>query len=167
MSFGRSYLQTLRQRVQNVTNSNQQNSKDASKPSISSASKEGDLLDSLQLKDESLSNKLQYIGHLTEVPAAMTYSSVVSRDSVRIMFLIAALNDLDMRMCDMGNAYLNVETGEISWIPLKGYIHHVFCKSKWTAEHPFILLIFVLVRDDAPTTCSSGGWLFILSTIMV
>ena len=35
----------------------------------------------------------------------MTYSSVVSRDSVRIMFLIAALNDLDLRMCDIGNVY--------------------------------------------------------------
>ena len=134
MSFGRSYLQTLRQRVQNVTNNNQQNSKDASKPSTSSASKEGDLLDSLLWKDESLLNKLQHIGHLTEVPAAMTYSSVVSRDSVRIIILIAALNDLDLRMCDIGNVYqaetpdgniheytANVkwETGEISWIPLK------------------------------------------------
>ncbi len=33
-------------------------------------------------------------GHLIDVPASMTYSSVVSRESVRIMFLIAALNVL-------------------------------------------------------------------------
>jgi hypothetical protein len=31
-------------------------------------------------------------GHLTDPPASITYSSVVSRDSVRIMFLVAALN---------------------------------------------------------------------------
>jgi hypothetical protein len=45
----------------------------------------------------------------------MTYSSVVSRDSVRIMFLIAALNDLNIKMCDIGNAYLNAETRECIW----------------------------------------------------
>ena len=32
-------------------------------------------------------------GHTTEAPTSITYSSVVSRDSVRIGFLIAALND--------------------------------------------------------------------------
>ena len=33
-------------------------------------------------------------GHKTQAPSSITYSSVVSRDSVRIMLLIAALNDL-------------------------------------------------------------------------
>ncbi len=42
-----------------------------------------------------------------ETPVALCYSSVVSRDSVRIAFLIAALNDLDIFACDLGNAYLN------------------------------------------------------------
>lgn len=51
-------------------------------------------------------------GYKTKVPAAMTYSSVVSRHSVRIMFLVAALNGLDARMCDIGNAHLNAETRE-------------------------------------------------------
>ena len=64
-----------------------------------------------------LTRKARYVGggHLTSVPACMTYSSVVSRDSVRIMFLIAALNDLDIKMCDIGNAYLNAETRERLW----------------------------------------------------
>ena len=64
-----------------------------------------------------LTRKARYVGggHLTSVPASMTYSSVVSRDSVRIMFLIAALNDLDIKMCDIGNAYLNAETRERIW----------------------------------------------------
>jgi len=64
-----------------------------------------------------LTRKARYVGggHRTQVPASMTYSSVVSRDSVRIMFLVAALNELDVRMCDIGNAYLQAETRERLW----------------------------------------------------
>lgn len=65
----------------------------------------------------SLERKARYVagGHLNSVPPAMTYASVVSRDSVRIMFLLAALNDLNVKMCDIGNAYLNAETRERVW----------------------------------------------------
>lgn len=35
-------------------------------------------------------------GHMTEVPSSITYSSVVSRDSVHIALTVAALNDLDI-----------------------------------------------------------------------
>ena len=41
-----------------------------------------------------------------------TYSSVASRDSVRICLLLAALNDLDVMMADIGNAYLNAKCKE-------------------------------------------------------
>jgi len=51
-------------------------------------------------------------GHLTDVPSNLTYSSVVSRESVRIMFLIAALNDLQILSADIGNAYLNAPNRE-------------------------------------------------------
>ena len=40
-------------------------------------------------------------GHRTETPAALTYSSVVSRDSVRIALTIAALNDLSVLACNI------------------------------------------------------------------
>ena len=49
-----------------------------------------------------------------KAPVALCYSSVVSRDSVRIAFLVAALNDLDVFSCDIGNAYLNAPCKE--WI---------------------------------------------------
>jgi hypothetical protein len=52
-------------------------------------------------------------GHTTEAPSSMTYSSVVSRDSIRIAFLIAALNDLDIMSCE--NAYLNAPCREKIW----------------------------------------------------
>jgi hypothetical protein len=51
-------------------------------------------------------------GDLTDTPPTMTYSSVVSRESVRIAFLVAALNDIDLLMFDVGNAYLNAATTE-------------------------------------------------------
>jgi hypothetical protein len=51
-------------------------------------------------------------GHKTEAPASITYSSVVSRDSVRIALLIAALNDLEVLACDIQNAYLTAPCRE-------------------------------------------------------
>jgi hypothetical protein len=54
-------------------------------------------------------------GHMTDTPAAMTYSSVVSRESVRLGFLIAALNGLDIMSCDLENAYLNAKCKEKIW----------------------------------------------------
>jgi hypothetical protein len=63
------------------------------------------------------SRKARFVagGHMTEAPAALTYSSVVSRDSVRLAFLIAELNDLDVLACDVGNAYLNAPCREKIW----------------------------------------------------
>lgn len=65
-----------------------------------------------------LTRKARYVagGHLTEAPSALTYASVVSRESVRILFTVAALNGLEVRMCDIGNAYLNAETREKVYI---------------------------------------------------
>ena len=54
-------------------------------------------------------------GSTTEAPSSLTYSSVVTRDSVRIAFLIAELNDLDVMACDVGNAYLNAPCREKIW----------------------------------------------------
>jgi preprotein translocase subunit Sss1 len=60
------------------------------------------------VKVGSLKRKARYVagGHETEPPAAMTYASVVSRESVRLAFLIAALNDLTILSADIQNAYL-------------------------------------------------------------
>ena len=54
-------------------------------------------------------------GHMTDAPASLTYSSVVSRDSIRVAFLIAALNNLNILACDIGNAYLNAPCREKVW----------------------------------------------------
>ena len=64
-----------------------------------------------------LTRKARYVagGHLTDTPSFLTYSSVVSRESVRIAFTLAALNDLDILAGDIGNAYLNAPTKEKVW----------------------------------------------------
>ena len=61
-----------------------------------------------------LRRKARYVagGHLTDPPTSMTYSTVVSRESVRIAFLIAALNGLEVLAGDIQNAYLNAPTSE-------------------------------------------------------
>jgi hypothetical protein len=51
-------------------------------------------------------------GHWTDAPDSITYSSVVMRDSVRMGFLLAALNDLDILAADVGNAYLQAPARE-------------------------------------------------------
>jgi hypothetical protein len=64
-----------------------------------------------------LTRKARFVagGHTTETHASLTYSSVVSRDSVRIAFLTAALNDVNVMTCDIGNAYLNAPCRERIW----------------------------------------------------
>lgn len=51
-------------------------------------------------------------GHKTDVPSHLTYSSVVSRDSVWIALTIAALNGLSILACDIQNAYLSADCRE-------------------------------------------------------
>ena len=52
---------------------------------------------------------------MTDTPMDLCYPSVISRDSVRLVFLVAALNDLDVFACDIGNTYLNALYKENIW----------------------------------------------------
>jgi hypothetical protein len=45
-------------------------------------------------------------GHMTKAPATITYASVVSRETVHIALLLAALNDLNVKAGDVLNAYI-------------------------------------------------------------
>ena len=54
-------------------------------------------------------------GHTIETPAALTYASIVSQDSVRIALTLAALNGLDILTCDIQNAYLTAQCREKIW----------------------------------------------------
>ena len=54
-------------------------------------------------------------GHMTEATSSITYSSVVSRDSIRIALTIATLNGLDILACGIQNAYLTFKCRENIW----------------------------------------------------
>ena len=54
-------------------------------------------------------------GHTTETPAALTYASIVSRDSVMIALTIVALNVLKLLACDIKHAYLSDHCREKIW----------------------------------------------------
>ncbi len=60
--------------------------------------------------------RLEANGNETETPASLTYSSVVSRDSVRIALLLASLNELEVLACDIQNAYLTADCREKLYI---------------------------------------------------
>ena len=66
---------------------------------------------------ENFRHKARFVtgGHTTETPMSLTYSSVVSRYSVRIILLIAALNGLQIMACDIQNAYLTANCHEKIW----------------------------------------------------
>jgi Reverse transcriptase (RNA-dependent DNA polymerase) len=67
---------------------------------------------------ENFRRKARFVagGHTTEVPESLiTYSSVVSRDSVRIALTIAGLNGLKVMACDIQNAYLTADCREKIW----------------------------------------------------
>ena len=85
--------------------------------------------------------------HMTDTPASMTCSSVVSRDSMRICLTLAALNDLKVLSGDIQNAYLTAPNKEKIFMKagpefgsnkgklssLKGPVWVEVCQSKFQA----------------------------------
>ena len=44
---------------------------------------------------------------MTQEPATITYASIVSRETVRMALMIAALNDFEVKSGDILNAYVH------------------------------------------------------------
>ena len=67
---------------------------------------------------ENFRRKVRFVadGHLEETLASMTYSTVVYRDSVRILLLAAALNGLEVKGADVQNAFLSANNLEKHWL---------------------------------------------------
>jgi hypothetical protein len=72
------------------------------------------------VKMEDFWRKARFVagGHIIDIPHAMTYASVVSRESVRIALTLADLNDLNVKMADIENAYLTAPITEKIWTML-------------------------------------------------
>ena len=66
---------------------------------------------------ENFRRKARFVagGLMMETPSTLTYSSIVSRDSVRIILLVVALNGLNIMACDIQNAYLMADCREKIW----------------------------------------------------
>ena len=69
------------------------------------------------VKMEDFRNKARLVGgrHMNEAHATVTYASVVSRETVRIVLLIAALNYLEVKTGDVQNAYIAAPVKEKVW----------------------------------------------------
>ncbi len=49
---------------------------------------------------------------MTKAPATITYASVVSRETVRLALTFASLNDLEVKVGDVLNAYITAPVKE-------------------------------------------------------
>jgi hypothetical protein len=72
----------------------------------------------IKMKDFRHKARLVAGGHMTKAPATITYASVVSRETVCIALLMAALNDLDVKVGDVLNAYITAPITEKVWTVL-------------------------------------------------
>ena len=81
-----------------------------------------------------MTRKTRYLvgDHLTDVPTYMTYYSVVSGDTVHIVFLIAALNNLDVLASDIQNALLEAPNKEKTFL-YAGY--------EWKADKDKVIIV--------------------------
>ena len=68
--------------------------------------------------DGQFARKARFVadGHKTKTPASLTFASVVSHESVCIVFLIAGLNDLDIWLADIHGVCLNAPVREKVWL---------------------------------------------------
>jgi hypothetical protein len=69
------------------------------------------------IKMEVFRRKAQLVagGHMTDVLAIITYSSVVWHETVCIALTLAALSDLEVKVADMMNSYVTAPTEETIW----------------------------------------------------
>ena len=58
-------------------------------------------------------------GHITKAPATIMYARVVSRETVRIALMIAALNDLEVMSGNILNAYVQAQVTGKAWTTLR------------------------------------------------
>ncbi len=68
-------------------------------------------------------------GHWTKAPATITYASVVSHETVRLALTFASLNDLEVKVGDVLNAYITAPVKEKVWTILGPEFGHDSGKS--------------------------------------
>jgi hypothetical protein len=72
----------------------------------------------VKMKDFRQKARLVAGGHRTKAPATITYASMVSRETVPLALTIASLNDLEVEVGDVLNAYITAPVKEKVWTVL-------------------------------------------------
>ncbi len=72
----------------------------------------------IKLEDFRCKARLVAGGHMAKAPTTITYTSLVSRETVRIALLMAALNDLNIKVGDVLNTYITAPITEKVWTVL-------------------------------------------------
>ena len=93
---------------------------------------------------------------MTKAPPTITYASIVSRETVCLALTIAALNDLEIKVGDVLNAYITAPITEKVWTilgpefgPDAGKIA-IIVRALWTEEYRCRILrapYFLHVKD--------------------
>ena len=89
---------------------------------------------------EDFKHKAQLVagGHKTEAPATITYASLVSRKTVRIALMLAALKDLQVKAGDVLNVYISAPCKKKVWTIL-GAEYLLFLAKATLRLHSIIL----------------------------
>ncbi len=101
---------------------------------------------------------------MTKDPATITYASVVSCETVRIALLMAALNDLNVKVGDVLNAYITAPITKKVWTVLgpgfgidagkSAIIVHALCGLK-SAGAAFCVHLASFMRQMSYTSCKA------------
>jgi hypothetical protein len=85
----------------------------------------------IDVKMEDFQQKARLVagGHLTQAPATITYASVVSREIMRLALTFASLNDLEVKVGDVLNAYITAPVMKKVWTILGPEFGHDSGKS--------------------------------------
>jgi hypothetical protein len=69
------------------------------------------------VKKEDFRQKARLVagGHLTKAPATITYASVVSHETVHLALTFVSLNDLEVKVGNVLNAYITAPVKEKVW----------------------------------------------------
>jgi hypothetical protein len=72
----------------------------------------------VKMEDFRQKTRLVAGGHRTEAPATITYASMVSRETMHLALTIASLNDFEVKVGDVLNAYITAPVKEKVWTVL-------------------------------------------------
>jgi hypothetical protein len=122
------------------------------------------IISDIKMEDFRCKARLVAGGHMTKAPVTITYASVVTRETIRIALLMAALNDLNIKVGDVLNTYITAPITEKVWTVLgpefgidagkSAIIVHALCRLK-SAGAAFCMHLASFMRQMGYTSCKA------------